>query len=167
MTRINLVPPEELYDQHLFAEFREIKMVPKSLARSLKAEHERQHKAKKVSWICPPALPWAEPVKFALWKRIPKEFTLNTGHVSFFYDKGEYLRRRYAVLRLELARRGFNFDKDSQLDPDGVFASLDHNFNNDYVPTPEALAIIRARVWEKLKMKPDWYRYCGKAGWLT
>lgn len=37
MTRINLVPPEELMDQHLFAEFREIKMVPKSLRRSLQA----------------------------------------------------------------------------------------------------------------------------------
>ena len=35
MTRINLVPPEELTDQHLFAELREIKMVPRSLARSL------------------------------------------------------------------------------------------------------------------------------------
>ena len=34
MTRINLVPPEELMDQHLFAEFREIKMV--SLRRGLK-----------------------------------------------------------------------------------------------------------------------------------
>lgn len=27
MTHINLVPPDELMDQHLFAEFREIKIV--------------------------------------------------------------------------------------------------------------------------------------------
>lgn len=37
MTRVNLVPVTELADQHLFAEFRELKMVPKSLARSLRS----------------------------------------------------------------------------------------------------------------------------------
>lgn len=42
MTRINLVPVEELMDQHLFAEFREIKMVPKSLRRSLRAAWQRE-----------------------------------------------------------------------------------------------------------------------------
>lgn len=65
MTRINLVPPSELTDQHLFAEFREIKMVPKALARSLKGRRPR-----------------------GVLEAIPKEFTLNTGHVMFFYDKG-------------------------------------------------------------------------------
>ena len=37
MTRINLVPPEELSDQHLVAEYREIFMVGSSLQRSLKS----------------------------------------------------------------------------------------------------------------------------------
>ena len=37
MTRINLVPPEELSDQHLIAEYREIFMVGSSLQRSLKS----------------------------------------------------------------------------------------------------------------------------------
>lgn len=37
MTRLNLVPVAELSDQHLFAEWREIKMVPRSLARSVRA----------------------------------------------------------------------------------------------------------------------------------
>jgi len=140
MTRINLVPPSELYDQHLFAEFREIKMVPKSLARSLKASKARGE------------------TLLQFWQRLPKAYTLNTGHVSFFYDKGTYLYWRYADLRRELEDRGFNFDRESKLDPDGVFASLDHDFNNDYVPTPEALAIIRARIAEKVALKPDWYR---------
>ncbi len=40
MTRINLVPSQELMDQHLFAEFREIKMVPKSLRRSIAARRD-------------------------------------------------------------------------------------------------------------------------------
>lgn len=144
MTRINLVPPEELSDQHLFAEFREIKMVPKSLRRSLVAAFNRGE----TLWF--------------FWHTVPKEYTLNKGHVSFFYNKGEYLRRRYALLRIELDVRGINYNKDSQLDPDGIFAKLDHNFNMDYEPTPEALAIVRARIAEKIALKPSWYRYRGE-----
>lgn len=133
-------------DQHLFAEFREIKMVPKSLRRSIvAAEGKRPNNALDY-----------------LLAHIPKAYTLNTGHVSFFYDKGEYLRRRYAVLRAELERRGINFNRDSPLDPDGVFEALERNFNNDYDPTPEALVIIRTRIAEKIALKPHWYRYEGK-----
>ena len=42
MTRINLIHPSELTDQHLFAEFREIKMIPKSLRRSLRAAWQKE-----------------------------------------------------------------------------------------------------------------------------
>ena len=35
MTRINIIPPRELYDQHLIAEYREMLMVPASLKRTL------------------------------------------------------------------------------------------------------------------------------------
>lgn len=143
MTRINLVPPAELTDQHLFAEFREIKMVPKSLQRSLRASTTRGE------------------TLHTFRQRIPKVYTLNKGHVSFFYDKGVYLRSRYADIRFELMRRGFNFNMGSMLDPDSVFEGLDHNFNNDYTPTEEALIIIRTRIAEKIAMKPSWYKYFG------
>lgn len=135
MTRINLVDPSELKDQHLFAEFREIKMVPKSLARSLRARGLQGVQA-----------------------MVPREFTLNTGHVSFFYDKGFYLNRRYLALREELEARGINYDRASLLDPDGVYAAHPGLYN-DYKPTPAALAIIRARIAEKIALKPDWYRH--------
>ena len=39
MTRINLVDPSELSDQHLVAEYREIFMVGRSLQRSLKSKN--------------------------------------------------------------------------------------------------------------------------------
>lgn len=144
MTRINLVPPSELTDQHLFAEFREIKMVPKSLRRSLEAaarytSHPREH----------------------VLRKVPTTFTLNTGHVSFFYDKGVYLNKRYIELREELALRGINFDRNSMLDPDCVFYKLDSRFNKDYTPTEEALILIRARITERVADKPFWYRYYG------
>ena len=95
-------------------------------------------------------------------KKIPSAYTLNTGHVSFFYDKGLYLRKRYALLRAELERRGINFNRDSPLDPDGVFDVLDERFRKDYDPTPEALALVRQRIQEKIALKPHWYRYEGR-----
>ena len=38
MTRINIVPVDELMDQHLIAEYREITMVPAALNRTLKSK---------------------------------------------------------------------------------------------------------------------------------
>lgn len=135
ITRINLVPPAELADQHLFAEFREIKMVPKALRRSLKARG-----------------------LYGVLEAIPPKFTLNTGHVMFFYDKGQYLRERYTQLQYGLTKRGVNYDIHSALDPDRVWYACDA-LNNNYVPTPEALTIIRARLAEKIAMKPTWYKW--------
>lgn len=145
MTRINLVPPEELMDQHLFAEFREIKMVPKSLARSMHAR-EKWHYGEGVARVL---------------RMVPKAFTLNKGHVSFFYDKGAYLEQRYEALKAELRVRGINFNELSPLDPDGVFHTSPA-LRGDYVPTPEALALIRERIASRIAMKPTWYRYKGK-----
>lgn len=144
MTRINLVPPSELTDQHLFAEFREIKMVPKSLARSLAAATLRSE------WTLVYVL-----------KRIPKAFTLGTGHVSFFYDKGAYLQRRFQQLREELRSRGVQFNELSELDPDGTFQTGGGVFLQDYEPTEAALQTIRARIAEKIARKPSRYRYKG------
>ena len=136
MTRINLVPPSELSDQHLFSEFREIKMVPKSLARSISARGEE-----------------------GALRLVRAEYTLGRGHVSFFYNKGEYLRRRDIQIRVELTKRRVNFNKLSLFDPDGIFGNLDPCFNNNYIPTDAALALIRARLAEKIAMKPSWYRW--------
>lgn len=140
MTRINLVPPEELYDQHLFAEFREIKMVPKSLARSLRARGAD-----------------------GVLRMVPAAFTLNTGHVSFFYNKGEYLLWRYIALKLELSKRSFRFDYTSPLDLDNVYTAAGPLFQKDYEPTAEALALVRARIAERVALQPEWYRHTGRA----
>jgi deoxyribonuclease (pyrimidine dimer) len=53
MTRINIIPVEELMDQHLVAEYREITMVPASLARTLLPKTGLEY------------------------KKIPKSYTLN------------------------------------------------------------------------------------------
>ena len=43
-------------------------------------------------------------------KSIPKQFTLNKGHVKFFYDKGKYLSERYDELIQEMKRRKIHPD---------------------------------------------------------
>lgn len=153
MTRINLVPPSELMDQHLFAEFRELKMVPKSLRRSLQAARIRH--IKREGYTEKHFL--GRVAEADVLSSIPPRFTLNTGHVSFFYDKGAYLVQRYAALRAELEARGINFNRESPLDPDGTMQVAP--WNGSWEPDDAALHIIRTRIAEKIAMKPSWYRY--------
>ena len=135
MTRINLVPPEELSDQHLVAEYREIFMVGSSLQRSLRSPNWEKTK-----------------------KSIPKQFTLNKGHVKFFYDKGKYLSERYDELIKEMKRRQMSPDslrifKKEQW-PDELF--------NSWKPNDYDLKVVRTRIEMKIKLKPDWYKWNGK-----
>ena len=130
MTRINIIPPSELTDQHLIAEYREITMVPAALSRTLKSK----------AGFNP--------------NRINEKYTLNTGHVYFFYDKGLYLNKRYNELIEEMKLRGFNPDPDKKF-PKEIFPS---ELYNDWMPTLEDQKIIRKRIAEKIAMKPNWYR---------
>ena len=133
--------PKELMDAHLFAEYREIRHVPAALKRIL---------ASKTSGGISNVL-----------KKIPKDFTLNTGHVCFFFNKGAYLRKRFEALREELLKRGYNIPKDVAFDAEEVYVT--HKLlNNDYEPDAKAYAIIRQRIAEKIAMKPSFYKYYGK-----
>ena len=79
MTRINLIPPKELCDQHLLAEHRELTRIPNAVAKG----------------------------KFHL-KGQPEEYKLGEGHVRFFFNKMAFLKRRYDELHKECKARGFN-----------------------------------------------------------
>ena len=78
MTRINLIPPTELCDQHLLAEHRELTRIPNAVAKG----------------------------KFHL-KGQPEEYKLGEGHVRFFFNKMAFLKRRYDELHTECKARGF------------------------------------------------------------
>lgn len=138
MTRINLVDPVELTDQHLFAEWREIKMVPASLKRSLRTKDAHQ-----------------------ILKSIPKDFTLNKGHVTFFYDKMKYLSKRYDLLSAELRNRNYREGLDWNSFSE-YCSGIPSEFFSDYTPTPNALVIIRDRIKERIEAKPTWYKYYGR-----
>ena len=135
MTRINLVPPEELSDQHLVAEYREIFMVGSSLQRSLKSPNWERTK-----------------------KSIPKQFTLNKGHVKFFYDKGKYLSERYNKLINEMKKRDMNPDPSRTFKkeqwPDDLY--------NNWKPKDIDLKVVRKRINTKINLKSDWYKWNGK-----
>jgi hypothetical protein len=79
MTRINLISPEKLYDQHLLAEHRELKRIPNVIK----------------SW------------KYNL-DNIPEHYVLWTWHVKFFYNKLKFLHNRYKLLFKECKKRWFN-----------------------------------------------------------
>ena len=131
MTRINIIPVSELHDQHLIAEYREITMVPAALNRTLKSKAGLDR------------------------KKISKRFTLNNGHVYFFYDKGLYLDKRYTEIVNEMKSRGFNPDS-NRVFPIEIFK--DNDLYNDWTPTIEDQKLIRQRIQERINSKPDWYR---------
>ena len=131
MTRINIIPVKQLYDQHLIAEYREITMVPASLNRTLNS-------------------------KLGLNKnKIPERYTLNKGHVYFFYDKGKYIYKRYFDIINEMIKRGFDPDP-YRLFPPKVF--IDNNLFNDWKPITGDYDIINHRLEVKLQKRPNWYK---------
>lgn len=139
MTRINIIEPVQLTDQHLMAEYRELPMVHASLRRSLRTKMTREVLAK-----------------------VPKNYTLNAGHVTFFYDKMFYLRKRYDALIEELKTRGYNLDESRALDESGIPADF---FKNEWMPGEDDLPIMQQRLQEKLKMKVHFYKYYGDGVW--
>ena len=135
MTRINIINVSELTDQHLIAEYREITMVPAALNRTINSRNGLDV------------------------NNIPKEFTLNKGHVTFFYDKGKYLFKRYNLLINEMKKRGFNPNK-NRLFPTKIF--IDNHLFHDWEPKLKDLKTIRLRILLKIQQKPNWYRKNGK-----
>lgn len=116
MTRINAgIPPILLSNKHLIAEHREIKRIPNVIAKG----------------------------KFSLNGQ-PKEFTLGTGHVKFFYDKLAYLQTRYENLYKECKRRGYNVTYFGD-----AFKALPDHLMQQYTPTPKAIKLIKQRLKEK------------------
>jgi deoxyribonuclease (pyrimidine dimer) len=81
MTRINLVPPEELCDQMLRAEIRELPRVF-PLAEKFWTNGGQMHE-------------------------LPKEYSLGKGHVRFFYAHYHFLYSRFYDLLHEAHSRGF------------------------------------------------------------
>ncbi|HUH59438.1 MAG TPA: pyrimidine dimer DNA glycosylase/endonuclease V [Candidimonas sp.] len=119
MTRINCIPVEELSRQHLVAEYREL---PRVFALAQKASERNRFVQ-------------------------PANYTLGTGHVTFFYTRLEYLAKRHAQLVAEMLRRGYKPTFTGSLKD--AHPTIPQGFWADWEPTDEAMAINRARILER------------------
>uniref|UniRef100_A0AAU8HY62 Endonuclease V N-glycosylase UV repair enzyme n=1 Tax=Rhizobium phage LG08 TaxID=3129229 RepID=A0AAU8HY62_9CAUD len=123
MTRINVVPPSELHDKHLVAEYRELprifNLVRKAIERGEKPDD----------------------------KRNPKFYTLGAGHVRFFYNKCAFLFSRQILLCIEMQRRGFkvNFWPDAD-----TIKGIDIKWLGEWVPNAYDIKINRERIADRM-----------------
>lgn len=143
--RVNVLHPMFLCDQWLVAEYREVKMGPKALSRSLGS------------------------LLGVDKKRISPTYTLNTGHTYFFYDKNKFLERRLAQLVEEMQFRGFETNFTELIDDKYDYhpATFNEEWWNDWQPDEAALNINMERLHERLLQKSldpntkGWYKLFG------
>ena len=89
-------------------------------------------------------------------KDIPEQYTLNKGHIKFFKNKLIYIKNRHELLKKEMIRRTFKPEKTIDLN------EFPENLANDWKPREQDFIIIKQRISEKIKQKPEFYRYCGQ-----
>ena len=109
MTRINCIPVQDLSNQHLIAEYRELPRVFNYARADAK---------------------------------IPAQYTLGKGHMTFFFDKLIYLHHRQVQLIYECLERGFDIQFTKPVSLDRFPAIL----LNDWQPTNRDLALNRTRI---------------------
>lgn len=123
MTRINVVPPQELHRLHLIAEYRELPGIFYKV---------RGHQ---MIGRRPDVL------------TIPDTYRYGEGHQSFFYNKLMFLNNRQILIVLEMQRREYS---PRHLQPlRNVFSDLYPHWWGDWVPDEAALALNRQRLLEQ------------------
>ena len=130
MTRINLIPVEELSDQHLLAEYREL---PRVIKQEVKIDN------------------------------IPTKYVLGRGHVKWAKYYSVFTLRRYLEITWEMTYRGFKVNYPYHKLYEYYLAnSYNEKYTNWYYTTGEDVRLSRNRIIEKLKQKPDWYRWTNR-----
>lgn len=131
MTRINVVPEQELSDKHLAGEYHEITRVFELVRKFTNRESGQL--------VIPPA------------------YCLGKGHVTFFFTRLGYIASRYLRLALEMRYRAYQRGKESAVEVHIVLEIIQcardsipyERWWNDYDPTPEALALNRLRIADR------------------
>lgn len=122
ITRINLIPVEELHHMHLKGEYKEITRV----------------------------FGYARKAQFDIIKgkrKISNEYTLGKGHVEMFYNKLKFIADRYEQLTQEMQRRGY---KPNPIPREDLLKGIDNKLYLDYTPTQEAIEINKQRILERM-----------------
>jgi deoxyribonuclease (pyrimidine dimer) len=129
MTRINVVPPSVLSNQHLMAEYRE-------LPRIFTAVRKLQDQGKTPDDI-----------------DIPESYRLGSGHVKYFYDKLDWLIRRYFDIHQDLIRRKYNLDRDLYSSIFKGTYEINKQWFGTFDPTYEDIYLNMARLAKRSKME--------------
>lgn len=134
MTRINLVPPKDLSDQHLLAEIRELPRIFSLVEKNPSTEN------------------------------IPESYQLGRGHMNFFKDKLQFLKKRYRKLYHEWTQnRNGNYTHSLQ-STISEFDKIIEKYivlNGDYSPSRFEIEKSEKRLQEKLDNPPrtDFYTW--------
>lgn len=130
MTRINTIKPSDLLDQHLIAEWRELPRIPNSITLGR--------------------------AKIDL-NKIPTQYKLGTGHVTFFYNKLLYLQKRHIMICEEMDRRGINRDKSITVDLSSLDPILKACLCKDWQPSQRDHQINVERLQERFDLRKRAY----------
>lgn len=125
MTRINLIDPKFLCDQHLLAEHRELTRIPNSI---LSGKYS------------------------TVGKHIPTSYILGTDHVTFFLNKIDFLFERYVLLHQECLNRNFavtwRFPSLLSIHCSKIVQQIEM-----FVPTKQDKSLNKARLIERTPRK--------------
>ena len=137
MTRINTVHPSHLTDQWLLAEWRELPRIVNELEK--------------------------HPQRFDI-KKIPPQYTLNKGHVTFFRDKLMFLAKRHRELKRELRKRNIKHDKRIKVELHYLRPHLKMFACNDWEPTQMDHSILIERLQERFDLRKKPYHITTQQG---
>lgn len=124
MTRINLLHPKFLCDQHLLAEHRELTRIPNCLI--------------------------SGKYKLPDYNKIPTEYVLGTGHITFFLNKIDFLFERYLLIHQECLNRNFAV---TWKFPSLLKISKVNQQIETYTPTKKEISLNKARLIERTPRK--------------
>ena len=135
MTRINTVHPSDLTNEWLLAEWRELPRIVNELEK--------------------------HPQRFDL-KKIPKTFTLSTGHVTFFRDKLLFLAKRHRELKRELRKRGVKHNKKVKVELYYLATHIKMFGCNNWEPSSNDHSILIERLQERFDLRKKPYHLTDK-----
>jgi len=84
---------------------------------------------------------------------IPKEYCLGKGHMKFFKNKVLYLKKRHELLRQEMKNRNFHPKRILPI------SDIPQKNQNDWTPNKKDKEVIKERIRQRIKEKPEFYRY--------
>ncbi len=91
--------------------------------------------------------------------RVSRSYTLNAGHVYFWYNKKKFLFDRFNQLVDELIFRNYQINPHERIIDWGVF---DRVPQIDWNPTSDDCDCNLDRVVERINLKPKFYRWTNR-----